>query len=199
MMKVEIPVRVYMDNLDEMLDELKQLQTYKLHEDTEKVLVDCDEVVKIFGKHLRTKVGMPEPQWIPVSERLPEVDEDVLVTDDAGGLATVNTDACGEYAEKSGKEFAGKRFWYASQNVTAWTPLPEPYKGGKNERSESGVPKAKRVCEDARSRADAKLRVAKVTWREGDTWDDVHDRCVDCLDDLPPVTPKSKAMGQYEG
>lgn len=60
MAKLEIPVQVYMDNLDEMIDELKQLQTYKLYEGAEKVLVDCDEVVKVFRKHLQTKVGKPE-------------------------------------------------------------------------------------------------------------------------------------------
>ena len=62
MAKLEIPVQVYMDNLDEMIDELKQLQTYaiKLYGCDEKGLVDCDEVVKIFRKHLRTKVGKPE-------------------------------------------------------------------------------------------------------------------------------------------
>lgn len=60
MAKLEIPVQVYMDNLDEMIDELKQLQTYKLGEGNEKTLVGCDDVVKVFRKHLRTKVGKPE-------------------------------------------------------------------------------------------------------------------------------------------
>lgn len=46
----------------------------------------------------------------------------VLVTDDAGGLATIDVD-CGYFDEEYG------RFeWFHSQNVTAWMPLPEPYK-----------------------------------------------------------------------
>lgn len=65
-----------------------------------------------------------EQQWVPVSEKLPEEDVDVLATDDAGGIKTVDRDACGKY------EDTGERFWYCSQNVTAWMPLPEPY-GGK--------------------------------------------------------------------
>ena len=60
MAKIEIPVEIYTDNLDEMIDDLKQLQTYKLHEGDEKILVDCDEVVKVFRKHLQTKVGKSE-------------------------------------------------------------------------------------------------------------------------------------------
>lgn len=66
-----------------------------------------------------------EPKWIPVSERLPEEGVQVLVTDDAGGLATIDVD-CGYFDEEYG------RFeWFHSQNVTAWMPLPEPWKGEK--------------------------------------------------------------------
>ena len=67
-------------------------------------------------------IAMPSAQqWIPVSERLPEEGVQVLVTDDAGGLATIDVD-CGYFDEEYG------RFeWFHSQNVTAWMPLPEPY------------------------------------------------------------------------
>ncbi len=70
-----------------------------------------------------------ERRWIPVSERLPEPDVEVLVTDDAGGLATISTDSIYE------SEATGEKEWYTSQRVTAWMPLPEPYKPESEEGS----------------------------------------------------------------
>ena len=60
-------------------------------------------------------------QWIPCSEMLPMDKGVYLVTDDSGRVAWV---------EKSWFMWCddGSPFWeYA--NVTAWMPLPEPYKG----------------------------------------------------------------------
>ena len=47
-------------------------------------------------------------------------------------------------------------------------------------------------CGDCISRQAAKLKVARVTWNEGDSIYDFHDKCVDCLDKVPPVTPQPK-------
>ena len=70
--------------------------------------------------------AQPEQRWIPVTDHLPDEDVPVLVTDDAGGMATVGIDSCGRY------EDTGERFWYTSQNVTAWMDTVEPY-GGEQE------------------------------------------------------------------
>jgi len=51
-------------------------------------------------------------------------------------------------------------------------------------------------CGDCISRQAAKLKVARVTWKDGDSCNDFHDKCVDCLDDLVPVTPQPK-IGQW--
>ena len=79
---------------------------------------DCDEEVEEIIKALEQ-----EPRWIPCSEWLPKVEELVLVTDDSGGIKTVDVDRCGQY------ENSNERFWYYTQNAVAWMPRPEPWKG----------------------------------------------------------------------
>lgn len=63
-------------------------------------------------------------KWIPVSERLPEDNEYVLVTTAEGGV----TDA---------KYWHRERIWVkglAIMRVTAWMPLPKPWRGEEDER-----------------------------------------------------------------
>lgn len=57
MAKLEIPIHVYMGELEEIINELKYLQTYKLFEGSDKVLVNCDDVVKIFANHLHAEIA----------------------------------------------------------------------------------------------------------------------------------------------
>ena len=61
----------------------------------------------------------PEPHWISCSERLPEDKKYVLVTD---------------YGETDiGRRFGGRWLDYYGdklKDVTAWMPLPEPYREG---------------------------------------------------------------------
>ena len=92
--------------------------------------------------------AQPEPQWIPVSERLPESIRPVIVT-------WKNTDPASYYQYIVGKHFTGtacykngKWYWYSSTTedmlaeygrydseefdeaieCIAWMPLPEPYR-----------------------------------------------------------------------
>ena len=62
-----------------------------------------------------------ESDWTP-SEIPPEEEGGYLVTDDAGGVKTVQNDEFLHYED-------GTPLWLYSQNVTAWRPLPEPYRG----------------------------------------------------------------------
>jgi len=69
-------------------------------------------------KHEGWRPSKEQTRWIPCSERLPESDDEVLVTDDAGGLALVGIDWFDSDSSR----------WWCSQNVTAWKLLPQPYK-----------------------------------------------------------------------
>lgn len=71
--------------------------------------------------------AQPEQRWILCSERLPEDDVEVLITDDSGGVQWLDIDRMLSYEDGSG------RFWMASQNPIAWMPLPEPYQEGEHD------------------------------------------------------------------
>lgn len=62
-------------------------------------------------------------EWIPVTEKLPEEETDVLVCSDEG-----NIEVC---RGSMSTEFPGEFIWYTSGwrfgDVIAWMPLPEPY------------------------------------------------------------------------
>lgn len=61
-----------------------------------------------------------QPSWIPVTERLPEVEEEVtrcLVTVDVGGSFDDYTAIRSYFSDT--KDF--------NDTVTAWMPLPKPY------------------------------------------------------------------------
>lgn len=72
-----------------------------------------------------------EQRWIPVSERLPEDDEDVLIfTIDKSIYKASHT--LKEWTEKQYEWFViGTLGWsltYKEDEVLAWMPLPEPFK-----------------------------------------------------------------------
>ena len=79
--------------------------------------------------------AQPEPHWIPCSERLPENDNEVLIT---------VWDAEDDYVEVYKGFYQGHEWWTqwchgcskikdepCGENIViAWMSLPEPYKGG---------------------------------------------------------------------
>ena len=60
--------------------------------------------------------------WIPVSERLPEEYESVLLSTNFGDVLVGFLTSSKRWAVES------VGYQYAEPNVTAWMPLPEPYK-----------------------------------------------------------------------
>ena len=59
--------------------------------------------------------------WIPCSERLPKVDEEVLVTMEWGDVQIAWYDKFGKWETDE---------WYDLDDILAWMPLPTPYEGG---------------------------------------------------------------------
>ena len=68
------------------------------------------------------EIPKPETHWIPVTERLPEMDTRVLCTEMSGEFRSVEFGRlvkAGWLMERHGNH----------NNIIAWMPLPEPYKG----------------------------------------------------------------------
>lgn len=73
--------------------------------------------------------GVTIQEWIPVSERLPELNTDVLVCDAKYGYFGVWS--LGRYKNKDALYWEDDGGWFKSlDDVTHWMPLPEPPKGG---------------------------------------------------------------------
>lgn len=105
----------------------KQATINAIYEKANEELADANHHF-LAGVHMATAVvrDMPEQRWIPVAERLPKNEEEVIVSihDDSGDYAYDYT-SFGWYA-------AAGKFWVvdneANMRVTAWMPLPEPYR-----------------------------------------------------------------------
>lgn len=71
-----------------------------------------------------------EQQWIPCSERLPDIHEEVL-TCDSDGMQRVYTLIRISDDEVGWEDDYG--FYQSLEDVQAWMPLPKPYKGERND------------------------------------------------------------------
>jgi len=70
----------------------------------------------------------PEPHWIPCSEKLPKYYDYVLLTRKWGSLPTI-----GARAERDNRDFWLTNSGRSEEDfneVIAWMPLPDPWKGG---------------------------------------------------------------------
>lgn len=83
-----------------------------------------------YGEHRLVLELLEQTEWIPVTEKLPEDDERVLATIDAGSIiVTIVT-----YDMMRGAFYNtfGVRIGCGT-DVLAWMPLPKPYKEGDKE------------------------------------------------------------------
>ena len=62
--------------------------------------------------------------WIPIKEKLPKANEDILICDKYGDIFITHRATCNEYYTESGNRIKA---------VIAWMPLPKAYKEEKND------------------------------------------------------------------
>lgn len=94
---------------------------------------DYDERVKIWTERFS---GIPsaelERKWIPVTDRLPKDNRQVLVYAQSTHFALAKYDEMmepnGEW-KKQWVTFDAWKPYYTIENVIAWMPLPEPWRG----------------------------------------------------------------------
>jgi len=72
-MKLEVPIKVDIDDVTELIHDLQCLQTYKLGADDTMVLVSLDAVADVFADHIKAKrldkdIDVPST-WIQMSEQ----------------------------------------------------------------------------------------------------------------------------------
>ena len=153
MAKCEISVKIYFGEIEEIIKELRQLQTYKLFEGAEEVLVDINDVARVLAKHVKATTAEQKPgKWIPVSERLPELSETPYYIDAISGEKLYESERVLVFGENEhGFDCSVASVVYSSEEwhyewsgaydsadtqmeVLAWMPLPEPYA----ERSRNG-------------------------------------------------------------
>lgn len=66
-------------------------------------------------------------EWIPVSERLPEIEKAIIIS--CVGLQVYT----GFRSNTEGYYYTHQDSYIESKNVIAWMPLPEPYKEVEND------------------------------------------------------------------
>lgn len=119
-MKLEIPVKADFDDIQDMIDEIKRLQTYKLFEGDDMVLVDLDAVVAVMANHVKAdKCSESQNSWIPVSKELPKEPCKTQVTTE-----WAKNDRTTEYAYYQGGE---DKWGILTSHVVAWAKLLDPF------------------------------------------------------------------------
>ena len=112
----------------------------KEYEDAINIGDNGDAIAYDVGRIL-SALPSAEAEWIPCSERLPDDDGDYLVwlEDESDHYAVVyfdtGADAFGWWVDHYDPITLGfiESDFCEAKNITAWQPLPKPYKGGDSE------------------------------------------------------------------
>ena len=94
---------------------------------TEEDIEALDMAIEALKSESIFTADRPKGEWIPVIEKLPDIEQDVLATTTLFGTREITfawriND--GEWLIREGSSEA------ANNDILAWMPLPEPYKGG---------------------------------------------------------------------
>ncbi len=114
---------------EDAIDALKSLEFRQYMEFGEYVGEDTKEVCLIRAEKAQDALqslpsAQPEQRWIPTSEKLPEYDKPVLLST-AWGKTEI-----GFWTQRGWMIVACSYREFEQDAVTAWMPLPEPYKEG---------------------------------------------------------------------
>lgn len=111
------------EELFQMVELLRD--TAKLHQPNEEILTDVKAESFIFVMDsVLSALSENKGEWIPVSERLPEDDTEVIYCDKNGVRGNCH------YWKGFNRYPRDKGEYQFPNDIVAWMPLPEPYKEG---------------------------------------------------------------------
>ena len=84
--------------------------------------IPAEQLAEAFDLAISALEKQERDRWIPVTERLPELESEVLVTDEYGEIRHA------DYSDWLGKaKFRTVEESMTLEDVKAWRPLPAPY------------------------------------------------------------------------
>ena len=127
-MELKIPIEIVFDDVNSVIDELGELQKYKLGEGDDMTLVDVDDVAdvltrRVMAREVKEPCGTKEG-WIPCSKGLPKYPFRVQIQLDNGWIIT------GYYSEEHWYTVPHSGGFLRNDEVEAWRELPKAYDGG---------------------------------------------------------------------